>query len=195
MAVKVKALTDLKVVKRAIAEQARQRVSQASEQVKAVKQAASDKDLFVRAAGAVKPLPDKRKVLHKAEQKMPLAMQYQRDEKAVLVEAISDEFDVGTLLDADDLLAPDKIALQMQVSEQIANTRTLLSSEFGYFFYRTSKAQFHPTPLWTDLSPEEWLLRKMGQNDHMQPATWLVRELIRGRQTWPLTLGHWHQAS
>jgi glycosyltransferase involved in cell wall biosynthesis len=81
-------------------------------------------------------------------------------------------------LDADDLLAPDKIALQMQVSEQIANTRTLLSSEFGYFFYRTSKAQFHPTPLWTDLSPEEWLLRKMGQNDHMQPATWLVRREI-----------------
>jgi len=104
-AVKVRALGDLKVVKKAIAEQAKQRTEQASAQVKAVKQAASDKDLFVRAAGAVKPIPDKRKVLHKAEQKMPLAMQYQQDEKAVLKEAISDEFDVGTLLDSDDLLS------------------------------------------------------------------------------------------
>ena len=52
--VKVKALGDLKVVKRAIAEQARQRELQASQQVKAVKQSASDKDLFIRAAGAVK---------------------------------------------------------------------------------------------------------------------------------------------
>ncbi|MFZ3081332.1 Smr/MutS family protein [Rhodoferax ferrireducens] len=103
--VKVKALTDLKVVKRAIAEKARQRTEQASAQVKAVKQAASDKDLFVRAAGTVQPLPDKRKVLHKVEQKMPLTMQYQRDEKAVLREAISDEFDVSTLLETDEHLS------------------------------------------------------------------------------------------
>jgi hypothetical protein len=49
--VKVKALGDLKLVKRALAEQARQRVLQASQEVKAVQQAASDKDLFVRAGG------------------------------------------------------------------------------------------------------------------------------------------------
>ena len=104
-AVKVTALTDLKLVKRAIAEQAQQRVSQASAQVKAVKQAASDKDLFVRAAGAVKPIPDKRKVQHQVEQKMPAAMQYQKDEKAVLKEAISDEFDVSTLLETDEHLS------------------------------------------------------------------------------------------
>ena len=103
--VKVKALTDLKVVKKAIADQARQRVAQASAQAKAVKQAASDKDLFVRAAGAVKPLPDKRRVLHKPERKMPVAMQYQHDEKAVLKEAISDEFDVSTLLEVDEHLS------------------------------------------------------------------------------------------
>jgi len=103
--VKVKTLTDLKVVKKAIAEQARQRVAQASAQAKAVKQAASDKDLFIRAAGAVKPLPDKRRVLHKPERKMPVAMQYQHDEKAVLKEAISDEFDVSTLLEVDEHLS------------------------------------------------------------------------------------------
>ncbi len=103
--VKVNALTDLKVVKKAIAEQARLRVSQATEQVKLARQAASDKDLFIRAAGAVKPLPDKRRVLHKTEQRIPLAMQYQKDEKVVLKEAISDEFDVSTLLEADELLS------------------------------------------------------------------------------------------
>jgi DNA-nicking Smr family endonuclease len=103
--VKVKALADLKVVKKAIAEQTRQRAVQASTQAKAVRQAASDKDLFIRAAGAVQPLPDKRKLLHKPEQKMPLAMQYQKDEKAVLREAISDEFDVSTLLETDEHLS------------------------------------------------------------------------------------------
>lgn len=103
--VKVTALTDLKVVKKAIAAQAKQRSEQASAQVKAVKQATSDKDLFVRAAGSVQPLIHKPKVLHKVEHKVPLVMQYQQDEIAVLKEAISDEFDVGTLLDSDDLLS------------------------------------------------------------------------------------------
>ncbi|BCO27911.1 endonuclease MutS2 [Rhodoferax lithotrophicus] len=103
--VKVSALSELKQVKKAIAEQARQRIEQQTAQAKAVKQAASDKDLFVRAAGAVQPLPDKRKVLHKAERKMPVAMQYQKDEKAVLKEAISDEFDVSTLLEVDEHLS------------------------------------------------------------------------------------------
>ena len=103
--VKVSTLGDLKVVKRAIAEQARQRILQASQEVKAVKQAASDKDLFTRAAGAVKPLPDKRKLHHAPKPKLPQAMQYQRDEKEVLKEAISDEFDVSTLLECDEHLS------------------------------------------------------------------------------------------
>src|SRR6266550_949310 len=78
-------------------------------------------------------------------------------------------------LDADDLLAPDKIANQL---ESTSEKRTLLSSAWGHFFYRYSKAQFKPTPLWCDLSPVEWLVRKMGQHCHMQTATWLVsREL------------------
>ncbi len=117
--VKVKALTDLKVVKRAIAEQAAQRVHQATTQAKAVKQAASDKDLFIRAAGAVQPLPDKRKVLHKPEQKMPLAMQYQKDEKAVLKEAISDEFDVSTLLDTDENLSFRRSGIGTDVTRKL----------------------------------------------------------------------------
>lgn len=103
--VKVRALSELKVVKRAIAEQAKQRVLHATAQVKLIQQAASDRDLFVRAAGAVQPLPDKRKVLHKVEQKVAPAMQYQKDEKAVLKEAISDEFDVSTLLETDEHLS------------------------------------------------------------------------------------------
>jgi len=104
-AVKVTSLADLKLVKRAMAEQAKARVLYASEHARAVKQAATDRDLFLRAVGVVQPLPDKRHVLHKTERLLPLAMQYQKDEKAVLKEAISDEFDVSTLLDTDEHLS------------------------------------------------------------------------------------------
>src|SRR2546426_684326 len=77
-------------------------------------------------------------------------------------------------LDADDLLALDKVATQMQGLEECPNGRTVLSGSWAYFFHRPSRAIFRPTGLWCDLSPLEWLLRKIEQNVYMQTATWLV---------------------
>ena len=88
-------------------------------------------------------------------------------------------------LDADDLLAPDKIALQMEALGGSGNRRILLSSEFGQFLYRHERAKFVPSALWCDLSPTEWLLRKMEQNIFMQTSTWLVsRELTEAAGPW-----------
>lgn len=88
-------------------------------------------------------------------------------------------------LDADDLLAPDKIAQQMAVLEKIGNKRVLVSSEFGKFLHQWHRTNFVPSALWTDLSPTEWLLRKMGDNLYMQTATWLVsRELTEASGPW-----------
>jgi hypothetical protein len=92
-------------------------------------------------------------------------------------------------LDADDLLAPDKIARQLGALRDIDTRRTLLSASWGGFFYRVSKARFSPSPLWTDLSPLEWLLRKMETGAHMQTATWLVsRELTSAAGPWDTRL-------
>lgn len=102
---KVTSLAELKLVKRQIEAQALLQAQQAAELARVQKQAASEKNLFIRAAGAVQPLPDKRRVLLKKERPLPTVMQHQQDEKAVLIEAISDEFDVGTLLDVDELLS------------------------------------------------------------------------------------------
>lgn len=88
-------------------------------------------------------------------------------------------------LDADDLLAPDKIELQMAVAGKNADKKTLYSSAWGRFMFRTSKAEFDHSALWADLDRAEWLRRKMGQNLHMQPATWLVsRELTQAAGPW-----------
>ena len=88
-------------------------------------------------------------------------------------------------LDADDLLAPDKIAKQMAVLDQSVSKKILLSSGFGKFLHRWERTRFVPTELWEDLSPTEWLLRKMGLNLYMQTATWLVsRELSDASGPW-----------
>ena len=92
-------------------------------------------------------------------------------------------------LDADDLLAFEKIAKQMKAAEECQGKRALFSSAWGTFMYRVSKAEFSRTSLWCDLSPVEWLMRKMGQNLHMPPATWLVpRELAEAAGPWDTRL-------
>lgn len=94
-------------------------------------------------------------------------------------------------LDSDDLLSPDKVAKQMAAAEECQSTRTLFSSGWGYFAYRPDRAEFTPTPLWCDLSPVEWLLRKMGGNLQMQTATWLVsREITETAGPWDSRLAH-----
>ena len=67
--------------------------------------------------------------------------------------------------------------------------RLLLSSAWGRFIYRHYRAEFIPTALWCDLSPVEWLLRKMGDNLFMQTASWLVsRELTEAAGPWDTRL-------
>jgi glycosyltransferase involved in cell wall biosynthesis len=88
-------------------------------------------------------------------------------------------------LDADDLLASDKVSRQMEVIAQDGSRRTLLSSAWGRFLYRSNRAQFAPDALWCDLSPAEFLLRKIGQNLFMPNASWLVsRELTEAAGPW-----------
>jgi len=88
-------------------------------------------------------------------------------------------------LDADDLLSPGKVALQMEAIERCPSRRTLVSSAWGKFLYRYDRTEFIPTALWNDLAPAEWLMCKMGQNLHMQTATWLVsREMSEAAGPW-----------
>jgi glycosyltransferase involved in cell wall biosynthesis len=90
-------------------------------------------------------------------------------------------------LDADDLLAPDKIERQLAALRETDGRRVLLSSSWAFFNYRTARARFIPSSLWQDLSPVDWLLGKMGDNQHMQTATWLTsRELVEAAGPWDI---------
>jgi glycosyltransferase involved in cell wall biosynthesis len=92
-------------------------------------------------------------------------------------------------LDADDLLAPDKIAKQMEALHSENSRRTLLSSSFGQFMYRPYRARFTSTALWCDLTPTEFLRRKLGKRVFMQTAVWLVsRELTEAAGPWDTTM-------
>jgi glycosyltransferase involved in cell wall biosynthesis len=92
-------------------------------------------------------------------------------------------------LDADDLLGPGKIERQLAALRDVDDERALLSGSWAYFNYRADRARFVPTSLWCDLSPVEWLLRKMSENLLMQTATWLTsRTLVEAAGMWDTRL-------
>ena len=92
-------------------------------------------------------------------------------------------------LDADDLLAPDKITKQMESLRLCETSRSLLSCAWGRFIKRPARAKFTPTALWCNLSPVEWMLRKMEQNIYIQTTAWLVsRELTDAAGPWDTRL-------
>jgi GT2 family glycosyltransferase len=88
-------------------------------------------------------------------------------------------------LDADDLLAPDKISQQLRATNSRADSRVLLTAPFGTFFYCHHRAKFQPTSLWRTLTALEWISAKFIENAWMNPAAWLVsRRLTAAAGPW-----------
>jgi DNA-nicking Smr family endonuclease len=105
----IKDLKGLKAVKLEIETRARQEAERQAARAAAAATAKAEKELFSRAIGPVKALPARHRPGHRAQlapaQPAPIPVQQQRDELAVMREAISDEFDVETLLDTDEALS------------------------------------------------------------------------------------------
>jgi glycosyltransferase involved in cell wall biosynthesis len=88
-------------------------------------------------------------------------------------------------LDADDVLAPDKIEKQMELASAGMAASILLSSAWGSFGYQVDKALFRPNILWADHTPADWLFHKLDKNLYMMNASWLVsRQLTEKAGPW-----------
>lgn len=81
-------------------------------------------------------------------------------------------------LDADDILAENKIETQLEASDKNGDSLILHSAAWGRFYYRLKNASFNPDPLWKDHTPLEWLLIHIGEGYMMHPAAWLVSRRI-----------------
>jgi DNA-nicking Smr family endonuclease len=105
----IRDLKGLKGIKLEIETRAKQEAELKAARAAAAAKARAEKELFSRAIGPVKALPAKHLPGHKAKlpivQPPPIPVQHQLDELAVMREAISDGFDVESLLDTDEALS------------------------------------------------------------------------------------------
>lgn len=76
-------------------------------------------------------------------------------------------------LDADDLLAPNKIEQQLQqIGEQPG--RIVAAGEWARFYKSPQEAVFKPQLLWDNFMPVDWLLMAWQHHLMMHGAAWLI---------------------
>lgn len=102
---KVNTLADLKALKRAMAERAAAEAIQREAQRQAELLRERERRLFTHAVGPVQAIADPGRIAPRVVPVQPLPVQRQLDEASVMREALSDEFDIETLLHTDEMLS------------------------------------------------------------------------------------------
>ncbi len=89
-------------------------------------------------------------------------------------------------LDADDLLAPDKIRQQVEQLSLNQNAGQIAAGEWARFYHDPETAIFSSEPVWEDFAPVDWLICSWNGGGMMHPAAWLIPRNIAG--TWDESL-------
>jgi glycosyltransferase involved in cell wall biosynthesis len=85
--------------------------------------------------------------------------------------------DLVQFLDADDLIEPNKI--ELQVVRLAEHTHCVASCEWGRFYHSPQDTRFTPESVWRDLDPVDWLaLSRADGLGMMFPAIWLIPMLL-----------------
>jgi len=98
-------LQDLAALKQTLQDAAVQATRRAAQAREHAEREQRERDLFARSVGPVTAMRTPARAAIERPRPSPLPRQRERDEAAVLREAISDEFDVETLLETDDALS------------------------------------------------------------------------------------------
>lgn len=87
-------------------------------------------------------------------------------------------------LDADDLLAPDKLEIQLRRLQEL-DAGWMASGAWARFAGDPATARFEPEPVWRDLAPVDWLVTSWRGGGMMHGAAWLIpRALVEAAGPW-----------
>lgn len=138
---KVRTLAELQALKRAMAEQAA--VEAARQEAERLLQLRREREqkLFALAVGPVRPLADKGRIPPRRVPVDPQPVQRQRDEAAVMREALSDDFDVETLLHTDDMLSYRRPGLGPAVVRKLREGGWSIQRQIDLHGLRTDEAR------------------------------------------------------
>ncbi len=134
-------LQDLAAVAKSLMDaKARAAVEEAARREKE-KRLEAERNLFTRAAGAVRPLPARGHFEHPRDLPAPIPVQQQLDDQRVMQESLSDEFDFTTLLDIDDALSFRRPGIGADVTRRLRKGEWRIQREIDLHGLRSDEAR------------------------------------------------------
>lgn len=137
----VRSLADLKPLARELAAARLAAEVERERRAALLRLAEQERRVFELTVGPVTPLRRVDRVLHEREQPAPEPRQREADERAVLLQALSDEIDVDTLLDTDETLSFRREGIGIEVVRKLRRGHWSLQGQLDLHGMRRDTAR------------------------------------------------------
>ncbi len=138
---KLNSLQDLKKIQKELKAAHERAQAEAAARAAEEKKREAERNLFARAVGPVKALPDRKHARLPKAPVEPVARQFQQDEAAALRDSLSDGFDVSTLLDTDDALSFRRPGIGPDVTRKLRRGDWAIQREMDLHGLRSDEAR------------------------------------------------------
>lgn len=139
--IKIFNLIDLKIIKSEIIRNATEVAQDAAIKAEKLELMNLDKNLFINAARSVKPLQKQVARIPKVLPKKIKTIQHKCDEKIVFQDPVSDDFDVSSLLDTDDILGFRRPGIDIDVTKKLRVGNWAIQRQLDLHGLRTDQAR------------------------------------------------------
>lgn len=137
----VRSLADLKPLARELAAMRLAAEQERERRAAAARLAEQERRAFELAVGPVTPLRSVDRVLHDREQPTPEPRQREADERAVLLQALSDEIDIDSLLETDETLSFRREGIGLEVVRKLRRGHWALQAQLDLHGLRRDAAR------------------------------------------------------
>ena len=138
---KSKSLQDLDAMRKKLADNAKAQELAEQARIAAEKRAEAERNLFTRAVGKVAPIANQERVWSPPQRPTPRPLQQDLDDEAVMHESMSDEFDISTLLDADDQLSFRRPGIGTDVTRKLRKGEWSIQGQIDLHGLRSDEAR------------------------------------------------------
>lgn len=139
----IKDFSALKALRGDLQAQARARAEAEAQRLRDQARQQEEANLFRHSVGQVAPLPTRAadKALHQPEPPLPIPRQHLADEQAALMESLSDEFTVETLMDTDENLSFARPGVSTDVLGRLRRGHWVIQAQLDLHGYRRDQAR------------------------------------------------------
>jgi DNA-nicking Smr family endonuclease len=137
----LKSLADLKELQRELQLRRRLEEERRERAAAAARLAEQERRLFELSVGEVTPMPENLRAMHERTPPQALPLQREADERAVLLQALSDDFDVDSLLETDETLSFRRPEIGVEVVRKLRRGHWSLQAQIDLHGLRRDQAR------------------------------------------------------